>query len=242
MRREHRVHDRVQLPGAGQVVAERLLDHHPPPRLPPGHRAAGVGQPRPLQLPDHQRERLRRHGQVERVVAAGAAGLVQLGHGLRELVERVVVGELAGHEPDALQHLLPHRVPERGPRVQLDRVVGDLREVLVDPVPAGEPDQREAGRQQAAVGQVVDRRQQLLAGQVTGDAEHDQHAGAGHPGDPAVPRIPERVTEHSLPPGGSSGHCPDSRSSWPLIEASISCQDAANFSTASVSSTRITSS
>ena len=45
---------------------------------------------------------LRRDGQVERAVAAGAALRVQVGHGLRQLVERVVVGELAGHEPDAL--------------------------------------------------------------------------------------------------------------------------------------------
>ena len=42
-------------------------------------------------------------------------------------------------------------------------------EVLVGPVPAGETDQCERRRQQAAVGQVVDRRHQLLAGQVAGD-------------------------------------------------------------------------
>jgi hypothetical protein len=55
--------------------------------------------------------------------------------------------------------------------VLLHRVVGDLREVLVFPVPAGEPDQGEAGRQQPSVGQVIDGRHQLLAGQVAGDAE-----------------------------------------------------------------------
>ena len=38
----------------------------------------------------------------------------------------------------------------------------DLAEVLVVPVASGEPDQRERRRQQAAVGQVVDRRHQLL--------------------------------------------------------------------------------
>ena len=42
----------------------------------------------------------------------------------------------------------------------------ELREVLVAPVAAGEAEQREVGRQQAAVGQVVDRRHQLLARQV----------------------------------------------------------------------------
>ena len=53
------------------------------------------------------------------------------------------------------------------------RRVPPLGEVLVRPVPPGEPDQREARRQQPAVGQVVDRRHQLLAGQVAGHPEDD---------------------------------------------------------------------
>ena len=76
-----------------------------------------------------------------------------------------------GHEPEALGELAARPPRGTGARVLLDRVVHDLGEVLVGPVAAGEADQREAGRQQPAVGQVVDRRHQLLAGQVAGDAE-----------------------------------------------------------------------
>ena len=70
--------------------------------------------------------------------------------------------------------LLPDLLAELGARVLLDRVVHDLREVLVVPVAAGEADEREAGRQQAAVREVVDRGHELLAGEVAGDAEDDQ--------------------------------------------------------------------
>ena len=156
----------------------------------PSGPSAGVGQAGPLELRHHVGEELRRDRQVEGVVAAGAALGVELRHGLGEPVEGVVVGELAGHEPDPLGQLLPDGVAERGPRVLLDRVVGDLREVLVLPVPAGEADQGEARRQQPAVGQVVDGRHQLLAGQVAGDAEQDQHARARRPGGSAGPGDP----------------------------------------------------
>ena len=47
-------------------------------------------------------------------------------------------------------------------------------EVLVVPVAAGEADEREPGRQQPAVGEVVDRRHELLARQVAGHAEDDE--------------------------------------------------------------------
>src|SRR5690349_14614207 len=61
VRAEHRVHDLVELPGAGQVMAERLLDHHPPPRP----TALGVlgrrGQARALELLHHIGEELGRH-------------------------------------------------------------------------------------------------------------------------------------------------------------------------------------
>ena len=76
---------------------------------------------------------------------------------------RVVV-EVALHEADALGELLPDVLAELGARVLLHRVVHDLLEVLVVPVAAREADEREAGRQQAAVGEVVDRGHQLLAG------------------------------------------------------------------------------
>src|ERR1700739_3363579 len=109
------------------------------------------------------------------------------------MVKRLVVGELALHEPEPLAQLLPHLLPERRARIRLDRVVRDLREVSGGPFPAGEADQRETWRQEPAVGQVIDRRQQLLAGQVAGDTEEHQHARPGKPRDAPGPRLPERI-------------------------------------------------
>ena len=85
--------------------------------------------------------------------------------------------------------LLPDLLAEGGAGVLLDRVVDHLREVLVLPVAAGEADEREARRQQAPVGEVVDGRHQLLAGQVARDAEDDQ---ARRPRDTREPSVRRR--------------------------------------------------
>jgi hypothetical protein len=81
---------------------------------------------------------------------------VELLDRLRELVERGVVVEVAGTNRMPSAELVPDLLAERRAGVLLDRVVHDLREVLVGPVAAGEADEGEARRQQAAVGQVVD--------------------------------------------------------------------------------------
>ena len=108
------------------------------------------------------------------MVAPRPALLVELIDRLAEPLERVVVVELALHEPDALRELLPDRFIKRGPGVRLDGLL-DLRgEVLVLPLPAGKAHQRETRRQQPAVGEVIDGRHELLAGEVPGHPEQDQ--------------------------------------------------------------------
>ena len=90
-RGEHVVDQVVERLGRGQVVAERLLHHDPAP-------AAGlvvVGHAGALQLLEHDRERGRRDGQVERRVARDAVRVAQLVEGRGELVERGVVVERA---------------------------------------------------------------------------------------------------------------------------------------------------
>ena len=96
------------------------------------------------------------------MVAARAPGGVELLDRTAELGEGGVVGEVARHEPEPLGQLLPDLLPELGAGVLLDRVVHDLGEVLVGPVPPGEADQGEARRQQAAVRQVVARLKQAI--------------------------------------------------------------------------------
>ena len=73
-----------------------------------------VGQPVLLELTDHVAEERRRDREVERVVAAGAADLVELLDGAPQLVERDVVVEVAGDEPEALGELPPHLLAELG--------------------------------------------------------------------------------------------------------------------------------
>ncbi len=245
--REDPVQRRVQLPRAGQVVAERLLDHHPPPAAPVRVRQAAA-----LELLDHGGKLVRRDRQVERVVPARAPLRVELAHALGELVERRVVAERPGHEPDALAELLPHRVTERRARVLLHRLVGDLGEILVRPVPPGEADEREAWRQQAPVGQVVDRRHQLLAREVTGDPEHDQYARPCHPRDAPVPRIAQRVSrlgrrvdfrdDARAGRGQPFDFCRHPSPIFVLIVSSSWVHDASNFCTPSSSRTCTTSS
>jgi hypothetical protein len=99
-----------------------------------------------------------------------------------EVVEGGVVVEAAGHKPDAFGQPRPDLFPERGAGVFPDRVVDQLSEILIGPIPAREPDQRETRRQQSAIGQIINRRHQLLAGQVPGHAEDDDTARTSDPG------------------------------------------------------------
>ena len=116
VRREDRLDDVVELPGRLEVVPERLLDDHPPPLV-----ALGLGQAVLGQLAADLFERLRRNRQVERVVAARSAVLVQFIDRVAEPLESVVVVELALDKADALGQLVPDRLVERGAGVGLDR-------------------------------------------------------------------------------------------------------------------------
>ena len=178
----------VELARRLEVVAERLLDDDAPPAA-----VASLRQAVLLELLDDVAEELRRDREVEGVVAGGPAGLVELLDRTAELVEGGVVGEVARDEPEALGELLPDLLAELGAGVLLHRVVDDLGEVLVGPVATRVADQAEARRQQAAVGEVVDRRHDLLARQVSGDAEEHQAAGTGDAGEAAVLGVPQRV-------------------------------------------------
>src|SRR5262249_14215033 len=105
-----------------------------------------------------------------------------------------------------------------------------------------EPHQGERGRQQAAVGQIVDRRHHLLAGQVAGDAENHHAAGAGDSRQPLIPLVSQGVVPLcGVSRGPGWGHLwAESSCAW--VSLSSSLQDASNFSTPSFSSTMKTSS
>ena len=184
-------HDAVQFPRTLQVVAERLFDHHPapPPRL---LFRQSVG----AELVNDGLKQSWRNGQVERVVPVGTAGLVEVDDRLGQVAEGLLVADLTRYEPDALRELSPHFLSERGSGMLLDGRMHDLGEVLMLPGPPREPDQGETRRKQTPIGQVVDRRHQLLGRQIAGDAEDHQHARAGNPREPPILRFAKRVGTH----------------------------------------------
>src|SRR5699024_11185444 len=188
VRREDRLDDVVELLRALEVVAEGLLDDDAPPRLVVGRRQAAA-----LELLADDGEEVRRDREVEGVVAPGAALLVKLTHRLGEEVEGGVVVEDAGDESEALGQGAPDLLAEGRPGVLAHRVADDLAEVLVGPVTTGEADEGEPGREEAPVGEVVDRRQELLAGEVAGDPEEHEAARPRDPRQALVPRVPQRV-------------------------------------------------
>ena len=102
-------------------MTERLLDHYP---APPARLL--LGQPVRAQLIDDRLEQPGRDGEIERVVSAGTAGLVEVGDGVGQMGEGLVVADLAWHEPDAFGELLPDLLSERCARVLPDGVVHDL--------------------------------------------------------------------------------------------------------------------
>ena len=206
----------VELPSAGQVVAERLLHDHPAP--PAG--ALVVGHSGALHLLEHHGKRGRRDGQVERGVVLDAVRVAQAVQRCGEVVECRVVVERPRDELDAPGQPSPHVVPPRRAGVRLRRLSRHRLELGVAPVAACESDHHEPGREQPTVGQVVDGGQQLLLGQVAGHPEDDQRARLRDPGQSPVQRVAKGVREHlrsGLPgrwrrrgaaprrPGGRSG-------------------------------------
>ena len=170
LRRERGGDHAIQILRTRQVIAERLLNDgsFPAARL--------VGQPMGIQLLNDLFEVLRRDRQVEGVVAAGAVVTIETIEGVLEPVERGRLIEATRHEVDTAGQLPPDFREERRPGVFPDAVLNVSKELLVGPITAREPHQTESGRQRAVVGQVVDRRQQLLARQVTCDSEEHQDA------------------------------------------------------------------
>ena len=90
-------------------------------------------------------------------------GGLQVEQGLGQSVEARVVVERPGQKDDRLGQAPPDVLAERGARMLLRAPAGELLEVAVAPVPAGVAEQAEARREQAAVGQVVDGGNELLA-------------------------------------------------------------------------------
>ena len=186
---EHIVDELVELERTFQVMPERLLHHDAPPA------ACGsiVGQFGALHLIEDGREHRRWDGQVERGIALDPVRAAQVIKGVLQRVEGLVVVERARDEPDVAGQPLPDVFFPVCAGVLLGCLLRQLLEITIAPVAAGEAEQHEVGREQAAVGQVVDRREQFLARQVTGDPEDHQRTRCRHSGQAAVASLAQRV-------------------------------------------------
>ena len=185
------VQDAVQLAGGRQVPPERLLDHDP--RVPG---AARLGQ-----VPRHDGEQARR----DRQVVHGPGGVAQLAaqgaEGRRVVVVAVDVAEQADELPGRLV---------RPAAVRLDAGQDPGAEPLQVPARPGDADDRHV--EVPVPHHLLERRVDLLDGEVAGRAEEDQGIGLfrvheaprwfGRVGRETRPNRPPRV---SRPRAGTPG-------------------------------------
>ena len=151
--------DAVELARGGEVAPEGLLDDH----------ARLCRQPGPGQPLDHGRKQRRRYGQVMCRPARPAQGRLQCGEGRRVLV---VAADVLQQGQQPLQ-----RRPVRSGAVVLDALPGMGTQARDGPVRRGHADHRHV--EHTAPAQGVQRREDLLVGQVAGGAEDDQGVGGG---------------------------------------------------------------
>src|SRR3954451_23259335 len=181
-----------------EVVAERLLDHEA--------RPAAIVSPLAERL-DDRGESGRRHGEVEDAVAPELLLLVKLAERVVELVLAAGVGEVGRNVVQLRRELVPGVLAERVARVLLDRRLHVLPKGVVVALRARDAHDCEARRQQAADGERIERRHQLLVGEVAGGAEDHERAGIGRP--PQGKALGEWVL---LLLGRRRGHC-----SWLIV-------------------------
>ena len=229
---EHLGDHTVELLGAGQIVAERLLDDHASPCA-----LGRAGQSAVGELTRHHGERPRRHRHVEGMVAARAPVAVQFSDRVAQPRERRGVIERPLHETDALCELLPRRFAERGAAMLLHVLADEIPEMVFGPVAACEAGQSKARRQQAAVGEVIDRGQQFLARQIAGHAEDHDAARACDARQAQIARIAQWIGPRGWRGGNGishTHHSSDARASHDpfLSERTLQCITSRDFGAA----------
>ena len=229
---EHLGDHTVELLGAGQIVAERLLDDHASPCA-----LGRAGQSAVGELTRHHGERPRRHRHVEGMVAARAPIAIQFSDRVAQPRERRGVIERPLHETDALCELLPRRFTERGAAMLLHMLADEIPEMVFGPVAACEAGQSEARRQQAAVGEVIDRGQQFLARQIAGHAEDHDAARSCDARQAQIARIAQWIGPRGWRGGNGISHMhhsSDARASHDpfLSERTLQCITSRDFGAA----------
>ena len=162
----------VQIFRAFEVMPEGFLDNHSPPVFAPF-----MHQSHPRQLFDDRPEVVGGGGQIVQMITVGGVLGVHFVEGFFQARIKIGVFEIAVHIVQPAQEPLP--------KIAVHTVAGKLLDIVSDPLAefvfrdlsARHPDHREFARQQLIGGQIVERRNQLAAGEVSGRAEN--HHGAG---------------------------------------------------------------
>ena len=164
----------VQLPGRGEVPAERFL-HHEPPRV-PGLLVSKTGR---CELCRDVPEEARRAGQVEQVATRRSL----FAPNLRKRFPKPGVGLGLVEGPPHPAHVAAQRHPEPGvylpSDVLLDGGVEPLAEGVVVEVGARKADEAEPLRETALGREVEERRQEQAPRQIARAAEDDEDAAPG---------------------------------------------------------------
>jgi hypothetical protein len=164
---EDLAHGTVELTGAREIVPDWLLEHDP-----------CIFPEAPLADPaDDRREGRGRRGAVEEPPTLGAKLGVEPHEALAKQAEGVGVVERRGDVGEPSREGLPATLIQSVAGEIFDRPAGALAEAGVVEAASARADDRVALRQQALVGQVVEGRKQLAAGQIAGRAEDDQRLG-----------------------------------------------------------------
>jgi hypothetical protein len=112
--------------------------------------------------------------QIEEPPALGAKLGVECHEALPKRVKGACVVERRGDVGEPLRERLPASLIKSVAGELLDRPTGALAEAPVIEAASARADDRVALRHKAVVGQVVQRRKQLAAGQIAGRPEEDQ--------------------------------------------------------------------
>ena len=214
----------VQLARRREVVAERLLHDQPHPAL---LRA-------PLaDLFDCGREGLRRHREVvESVAARPALGVDLLEHAPNPVLT-LLVGELGADVAHPRGEPVPDVLPERIARELLHGLLHRGSELLRRVGRACNADDRELLREQLAIGERVERGNELALGQVARGTE--DHDGARLRASAQLQTLEQRVCD-------VLAHAVASEPTLARMPPSSSTNESANFCTPSASSVSTTSS
>jgi hypothetical protein len=166
---EHGGDQLLELAGRVQVVAERLLDHHPrEPPVPATATQAGLAD-----AADGVGEQLGDERQVVQAVAVGAVLAVEAVQQVADAPVGVGVGRGAGDVVQPAGERLPDLLLDGlGAGELLDRLAHVGPVLLVGVLAAAGADEGEVLRQQPVQLQVVEGGDDLAVGQVAGAAEH----------------------------------------------------------------------